>query len=1144
MATIAYLEDGRSISLTDEIGRGGEGAIYSSPSDILECAKIYLKSAPPETLTKLSLMVSNPPSDPTYALRKHRSISWPSALLYKSSAKSEVAGFFMPKLDLKVFQKALLFIDPQDRTARFGGGFTWKHIVTAATNLSSAVAAIHAQGYCIGDLNESNILIAPNALISLIDCDSFQVPDTAAGRTYRCSVGKPEYTAPELSGKRLCDVDRTIASDSFALAVLLFQLLMEGTHPYQAKGRLVENAPSTEAKILLGHFPYTMRGKDIAPPDHAPPYEILHPDIRKLFERCFTIGHKNSGDRPTAREWFTAFRNINKSFQQCPKNPNHLYFDHLRTCPWCSIEASRGRDPFPSPVGHQIALEDSANLLDSLEKRLEYLRPYVEMAFADGILTSEEESQLTAYGKKLQIPPKEIEKLIQSEAAKVQGERGKAPGSPEITLSQTRFEFEKIRQGTSLSGRYTITNPGGGVLTGAIKTNSAWIKPSQVAIDSTRHIQEHTFHLDTSNLALGTRHHGAIEIASNAGTVRIEISISIEIEEAAVGRWRKQLFWSGVLAGLAFGFILYPFLPPSSAVAVTEVAGLTGFIGFVAVCAIAGKWGGGIGGFFLASILQAIFTHTSMRGYSAVAWAEIASAVLYFWAKPILIAKLAGDSRARIWTAVTGVGLAVSVVAVGIVASRSLQPSPNLASTRLPVEDKLAGSSIGSATGVQWTRALGDRGAVFSSANSSRIEYPGLIPSQGTLEFWIKVNDGYRYDNSRFIPNQKEALIFSSDSEGGDVTWPGTTKFVVTNEGKLSLWMATNKYDKPHAIPTEARKTAFRFGEWHAIGISFGSQGQYIFLDGKLVASSPNRTQTFGAAGNHQQPLDVPTIGETVSHFFPRHTYEGGFDGVLAAFRISAKQSDWVLAKGISVEAAAPPGDAALNTTQLSGDASRADEPHIDSVSTVSPTDVQTITIAGKGFGVHEPYTGDSDFIQASDLTKGWNAGWAKDPGEDKATLVVSSWTDTEIVLSGFAGAYGRDQNVLSADDNLSFQVWNPQTGLGPATYRITVTAPTTPSSVTKVNISADVANGLVIEKTMPLYPPIAKAARVSGTVVMQATISQLGTVTSLQVISGPAMLQQAALDAVKTWRYRPYLINNEPVDVETTVNVTFSLGG
>lgn len=493
---------------------------------------------------------------------------------------------------------------------------------------------------------------------------------------------------------------------------------------------------------------------------------------------------------------------------------------------------------------------------------------------------------------------------------------------------------------------------------------------------------------------------------------------------------------------------------------------------------------------------------------------------------------------------VVGGLLCVVLVLASAKTSYISSTSPALNSMGLPLEDKFAGSTLGLPTGIQWANAIGGRGAVFSAANSSRIEYPGIIPTEGTLEFWINVNDGYHYSNSQFKPKQNDAMIFSSDVQGGDVTWPGTTKLFVTSGGKISYWMATHKENRPAPPATEARNTKFRFGEWHAIGVSYGKQGQYIMLDGQLVASSPQLTQTFGAAGNFQRPLDVPTIGETVSHFFPRHTYEGGFDGVLAAFRISAKQSDWVLAKGISVEAVAPPGDAALNTTQLSGDASRADEPHIDSVSTVSPTDVQTITIAGKGFGMHEPYTGDSDFIQASDLTKGWNAGWAKDPGEDKATLVVSSWTDTEIVLSGFAGAYGRDQNVLSAHDNLSFQVWNPQTGLGPATYRITVTAPTTPSSVTKVNISADVANGLVIEKTMPLYPPIAKAARVSGTVVMQATISQLGTVTSLQVISGPAMLQQAALDAVKTWRYRPYLINNEPVEVETTVNVTFSLGG
>jgi len=95
-----------------------------------------------------------------------------------------------------------------------------------------------------------------------------------------------------------------------------------------------------------------------------------------------------------------------------------------------------------------------------------------------------------------------------------------------------------------------------------------------------------------------------------------------------------------------------------------------------------------------------------------------------------------------------------------------------------------------------------------------------------------------------------------------------------------------------------------------------------------------------------------------------------------------------------------------------------------------------------------------------------------------------------------------------------------------------------------KVAISAGVAVGLLIQKTTPVYPPIAKAARVQGTVVLQATISKTGSIENLHVVSGPAMLQSAALDAVKSWRYRPYLLNNDPVEVETTVNVIFTLGG
>jgi protein TonB len=99
-------------------------------------------------------------------------------------------------------------------------------------------------------------------------------------------------------------------------------------------------------------------------------------------------------------------------------------------------------------------------------------------------------------------------------------------------------------------------------------------------------------------------------------------------------------------------------------------------------------------------------------------------------------------------------------------------------------------------------------------------------------------------------------------------------------------------------------------------------------------------------------------------------------------------------------------------------------------------------------------------------------------------------------------------------------------------------------AAVKKLVISSGVMAGMIVLKTQPVYPPIAKAARQSGTVVLQATISKTGAIENLHVISGPAMLQQAAMDAVRQWRYRPYLLNGEPVEVETTVNVIFTLGG
>lgn len=92
--------------------------------------------------------------------------------------------------------------------------------------------------------------------------------------------------------------------------------------------------------------------------------------------------------------------------------------------------------------------------------------------------------------------------------------------------------------------------------------------------------------------------------------------------------------------------------------------------------------------------------------------------------------------------------------------------------------------------------------------------------------------------------------------------------------------------------------------------------------------------------------------------------------------------------------------------------------------------------------------------------------------------------------------------------------------------------------------VSIGVTEGMLIHRVTPLYPTIARNARIQGPVVLHAIIGRDGTIQNLQVVSGPPLLIQAALDAVQRWRYRPYLLNNEPVEVETQITVNFTLGG
>jgi periplasmic protein TonB len=94
-----------------------------------------------------------------------------------------------------------------------------------------------------------------------------------------------------------------------------------------------------------------------------------------------------------------------------------------------------------------------------------------------------------------------------------------------------------------------------------------------------------------------------------------------------------------------------------------------------------------------------------------------------------------------------------------------------------------------------------------------------------------------------------------------------------------------------------------------------------------------------------------------------------------------------------------------------------------------------------------------------------------------------------------------------------------------------------------KMRVSSGVAEGMLVHQVKPQYPPIAMQARIQGMVVLQAVIGKDGTIRELRFISGHPMLAPAAIEAVKQWRYRPYLLNGDPVEVDTQINVNFTLG-
>jgi serine/threonine protein kinase len=325
----------------DRLGAGGEGTVYSLAGGL--AAKIYKK--PEARRDKVLVMLANPPTDDSTP--DHDSIAWPLDALLEPGPSRRFVGYLMKRVeDAGGFREVAHF---QNRRVK-RPHFTSYELHVVALNIASAFNALHKKGYVVGDVNDRNILVNELGLATLLDTDSFQVPRPGGGGCFRCPVKTPEFTPPELQKVSPRTRDRGVEHDLFGLGVLIFQLLMQGNHPFNGTD---DDGWTIPARIERGNFPFGRKQLPIRPPPHAPPLTVLGDELGQLVRRCFDDGASDPGARPRAGEWRRALDHARRDLVTCPANDNHRHPSAAAECPWCKIrreiklKGGAGLDYFP-----------------------------------------------------------------------------------------------------------------------------------------------------------------------------------------------------------------------------------------------------------------------------------------------------------------------------------------------------------------------------------------------------------------------------------------------------------------------------------------------------------------------------------------------------------------------------------------------------------------------------------------------------------------------------------------------------------------------------------------------------------------------------------------------------------------------------
>jgi DNA-binding helix-hairpin-helix protein with protein kinase domain len=349
-----YVDDQHNrIELGPQVGgRGGEGSVFEVVGRPQLVAKVFHSPPSVQKLTKIRDQIATDPQT------LGNISAWPRSVLRRGG---NPVGFLMPFVRGKPVH---LLYRPIDRKDHFPTA-SWQSLVRVCQNIAAGFATLHDHGVLMADVNETNVVITDTGEARFIDCDSFQLRGKN-GSIHVCDVGVPMWTPPELQGKDFTRVARTEKHDTFGMAVMLFQVLFMGRHPFAGVPKapaLLEAPPTLEDCIQRGQFAFTRRARiDLNTPPHALTLAALPESLAELFERAFL-----STDRPSARSWHAELGKID--FQKCQWG--HFFYRRLSECPWCQIWNRGGPNFFivaGSFQGSISSTDEYLRLLAEIEK--------------------------------------------------------------------------------------------------------------------------------------------------------------------------------------------------------------------------------------------------------------------------------------------------------------------------------------------------------------------------------------------------------------------------------------------------------------------------------------------------------------------------------------------------------------------------------------------------------------------------------------------------------------------------------------------------------------------------------------------------------------------------------------------------------